>query len=144
MKFTEVEYGMLGAIILYVAFFTHPPPQFVQQLLSSPFGHIGMLLAIVFVCTKFNLVVGLLLGVAYLLSANPTLEYFEDPKKKKEEKKKEETPQPDSGAPKPDLKGALGKLMAMQGKDVTSPPPQVNVPKPTLPTLKATEHFAPF
>ena len=145
MKFSQVEYGMIGAIILYVAFFTHPPPQFVQQLFSNPFGHIGMLLLIVYVCTKFNLVVGLLLGVAYLLSANPTLEYFEDPKKKKEEDKKkvEEKPQPSSGAPEPDIKGALGKLMAMQGKDVTKPPPPVNVPKATPPP-KTTEHFAPF
>ena len=142
MKFTEVEYVALGAIILYVAFFTHPPPAFVQHLLSTPFGHMGMLLAIVFVCMKLNLVVGLLLGIAYLLSANPTLEYFDDPKKKKEEKK-EEKPQPTSGAPEPDIKGALGKLMAMQGKDVTKAPPPVNVPKPTVPP-KTTEHFAPF
>jgi hypothetical protein len=143
MKFSQVEYLIIGCIILYVAFFTHPPPAFVKSVFSNPFGHIAMLLALVYVSTRFNLVVCLLLGIAYLLSSNPTLEYFEDPKKKEE--KKEEKEQPSSGAPEPDIKGALGKLMAMQGKDVTKPPPQVNVPKPSTPSnVNKTEHFSAF
>jgi hypothetical protein len=84
MKFSQAEYLIIGTIILYVAFFTHPPPQFIKSIFSTPFGHIGMLLALVYVCSKCNLVVGLLLGIAYLLSSNPTLEYFEDPKKKED------------------------------------------------------------
>ena len=143
MKFSQSEYLIIGIIILYVAFFTHPPPQFIQRLLANPFGHIGMLLLLVYVSTRFNLVVCLLLGLAYLLSSNPTLEYFEDPKKK--EDKKEEKEQPSSGAPEPDIKGALGKIMAMQGKDVTKPPPPVNVPKPSTPSnVNKTEHFSAF
>ena len=114
MKFSQSEYLIIGIIILYVAFFTHPPPQFIQRLFANPFGHIGMLLLLVYVSTRFNLVVCLLLGLAYLLSSNPTLEYFEDPKKK--EDKKEEKEQPSSGAPEPDIKGALGKIMAMLTK----------------------------
>jgi len=143
MKFSQAEYLIIGIIILYVAFFTHPPPQFIKSVFSTPFGHIGMLLLLVYVSTRFNLVVCLLLGLAYLLSSNPTLEYFEDPKKKEE--KKEEKEQPSSGAPEPDIKGALGKLMAMQGKDVTKPPPPVNVPKPSTPSnVNKTEHFSAF
>jgi len=143
MKFSQAEYLIIGIIILYVAFFTHPPPQFIKSVFSTPFGHIGMLLLLVYVSTRFNLVVCLLLGLAYLLSSNPTLEYFEDPKKKEE--KKEEKEQPSSGAPEPDIKGALGKLMAMQGKDVTKPPPPVNVPKPPTPSnVNKTEHFSAF
>jgi len=66
-----------------------------------------------------------------------------DPKKK--EGKKEEKEQPSSGAPEPDIKGALGKIMAMQGKDVTKPPPPVNVPKPSTPSnVNKTEHFSAF
>ena len=45
----------------------------------------------------------------------------------------------------PDIKGARGKIMAMQGKDVTKPPPQVNVPKPSTPSnVNKTEHFSAF
>lgn len=142
MKLSQTEMVLLGSVVVYVAFFTHPPPQFVQTVLASPWGHAVALLGVLFVSLKVSNLAGLFLGIAYLLSANPTLEYFEEPHKKDKKDKKEDK-QPESGAPKPDIKGALGKLMAMQGKDVTAPPPQVSQPKPGSPS-KTTEHFSAF
>jgi hypothetical protein len=142
MKLSQTEIVLLGTVVVYVAFFTHPPPEFVRSLLSSPWGHALSLLAVLFVSLKVSTLSGMFVGIAYLLSANPTLEYFEEPEKKDKKEKKEDK-QPDSGAGKPDIKGALGKLMTMQGKDVTVPPPQVSQPKPGTPS-KATEHFAAF
>ena len=140
MKLSQTEIVLLGATVVYVAFFTHPPPRFVQSVLASPWGHAVALMGVLFVCLKVSNLAGMFVGIAYLLSANPTLEYFEEPEKKE---KKEEKKQPDSGAAKPDIKGALGKLMAMQGKDVTVPPPQISQPKPGSPS-KTVEHFSAF
>lgn len=128
----------LGGSIVYVAFFTHPPPGFVQYVLSTPWGHAASLLAILAIALQVSHLAALFVGIAYILSSNPTLEYFED--KKKETK---EEPQPKSGAPEPDLKGLAGKIMAMQGKDIVKPPMPSSVPKPASPEKKE-EHFSTF
>lgn len=138
MKLTQVEMVFLGGSIAYVAFFTHPPPQFVQQVLSTPWGHGAALLAILVVALNVSHLAALFVGIAYILSSNPTLEYFE-------EKKEKEKEQPKSGAPEPDLKGLAGKIMAMQGKEVTKPPMPSSVPKPASPDTKdKTEHYSNF
>lgn len=136
MKLTQVEMVFLGGSIAYVAFFTHPPPQFVQQVLSTPWGHGAALLAILVVALNVSHLAALFVGIAYILSSNPTLEYFEEKKEKE---------QPKSGAPEPDLKGLAGKIMAMQGKEVTKPPMPSSVPKPASPDTKdKTEHYSNF
>jgi hypothetical protein len=139
MKLTQVDYVVLGSVILYVAFFTHPPPAIVKSILSTPWGHIAFLVGIVVVSMKVSTLAGMFVGIAYLLSSNPTLEYFEE--KKKEEK--EEKEQPSSGAPdaKTELKGAAGKILSQMGKDVKSPPPSTTKPKPAEPTK---EEFTPY
>lgn len=139
MKLSQVEMVFLGGAIVYVAFFTHPPPVFVQSVLSTPWGHALALLGLLVVALKVSHLAALFVGIAYVLSSNPTLEYFEE--KKKEEK--EEEPQPKSGAPEPDLKGLAGKIMAMQGKDMTKPPMPSAVPKPASPEKKE-EHYSNF
>lgn len=138
MKLSQLEMIFLGGSIAYVAFFTHPPPQFVQHILSSPWGHAVCLLGVLVVALRVSYLAALFVGIAYILSSNPTLEYFE------EKKEKEEKEQPKSGAPEPDLKGLAGKIMAMQGKDVTKPPMPAAVPKPASPDSSKTEHYSNF
>jgi len=138
MKLSQLELVFLGGSIVYVAFFTHPPPRFVQFVLGTPWGHALCLLGLLVVALKVSHLAALFVGIAYILSSNPTLEYFEE---KKEEKKEE--PQPKSGAPEPDLKGLAGKIMAMQGKDATKPPMPSAVPKPASPEKKE-EHYSNF
>lgn len=139
MKLTQVDYVVLASVILYVAFFTHPPPAIVKSILSTPWGHIASLVGVVLVSMKVSTLAGMFVGIAYLLSSNPTLEYFEE--KKKEDK--EEKEQPSSGAPdvKTELKGAAGKILSQMGKDVKSPPPSTSKPKPAEPTK---EEFTPY
>ena len=138
MKLSQVEMVFLGGSIVYVAFFTHPPPAFVQYVLSTPWGHAASLLGLLVVALQVSHLAALFVGIAYILSSNPTLEYFEE--KKKEEK---EESQPKSGAPEPDLKGLAGKIMAMQGKDMTKPPMPSAVPKPAS-AEKKEEHYSNF
>lgn len=141
MKLTQLEMIILGGSIAYVAFFTHPPPQFVQHILSTPWGHAVCLLGILVVALNVSHLAALFVGIAYILSSNPSLEYFEEKKEKKEEHKE----QPKSGAPEPDLKGLAGKIMAMQGKDVVKPPMPSAVPKPASPESSSkTEHYSNF
>jgi hypothetical protein len=141
MKLTQLEMVFLGGSIAYVAFFTHPPPQFVQYVLSTPWGHAMCLLGILVVALRVSHLAALFVGIAYILSSNPSLEYFEE----KEKKKEETSEQPKSGAPEPDLKGLAGKIMAMQGKDVVKPPMPSTVPKPASPESSTkTEHYSNF
>jgi hypothetical protein len=138
------EYLVVAALIAYTAFFTHPPPYFVSQVLSNPVGQVIVLVGIVLSATKSPLV-ALFLGIAFLVSSNPALEHMEN--------KKEEKPQPKSGAPKPDM-AQIGKLASMlagksgmmkpeQGKSVKAPPPATAAVKPHV-EAKVTEKFSPF
>ena len=137
------EYLVVAALIAYTAFFTHPPPVFVSQVVSNPVGQVLVLVGIVLVATKTPLV-ALFLGIAFLVSSNPALEHMEN---------KKETPQPKSGAPKPDiaqigklagmLAGKSGMMKPQQGKDVKEPPPATSTVKPHV-EAKVTEKFSAF
>ena len=142
----NIDYLVIGGLILYITFFTHPPPKFVSIVLASPVGQVLVLLGVVAVFTKSPLI-GLLCGVAYLVSSYPVLEHLDaseqGPKK----------PQPKSGAPKPDmaqigklasmLSGKGGKLPQEKGKDVKAPPPPTTTVKPHT-DPKVTEKFSLF
>lgn len=143
----ESEHLMLLAIISYIAFFSHPPPSFVTMVLDNPIGQLLALVGVVYVYMKKPLV-GLFLGIAYLVSSYPTLEYMDESKPEKEKEK----PQPKSGAPKVDM-AQIGKLAQMlgkgsklpmeKGKDVTQKPPETNQVKAHA-DPKVTEKFTPF
>jgi len=145
------ELLVVAGLVLYIAFFTHPPPAFVSMVLKSPVGQVLVLLGVVFAFVKKPLV-GLFLGIAYLTSSYPVLEYLDE----KDQKPKKE--QPKSGAPAPDMEqigklagilgksGMLGKngtLPMEKGKDVTAPPPSTAPPKPHV-DAKVTEKFSTF
>jgi hypothetical protein len=141
----SATYVVIGAIIVYIAFFTHPPPLFVSLILKSPVGQVLALLAVVGAFMK-NQPIGLLLGVAYLVSSYPVLEYLDAAEQK---------PQPKAnGVPKPaiDMKGLEslmkmagkgGKLPQAKGKDETKPPPPTHTVKPHS-DAKVTEKFSSF
>jgi len=151
MKITP-EYLIVAGLIVYTAFFTHPPPQFVSLVLKSPVGQVLVLLGVVAAFMK-SPPIGLLLGVAYLTSSYPTLEYLDA----EEQGPKKE--QPKSGAPKIDKKD-LGKLAGLlngkglmagkgeklpqeKGKDETTPPVPTTTVKPHS-DPKVTEKFSLF
>ena len=140
----ESEHFLLLAIILYIAFFSHPPPRFISQLLDNPVGQLVVLIGILYAFMKKPLV-GLFLGIAYLVSSYPTLEFL-DPKEQKEK------PQPSSGAPKVDMAqvgklaqmlGKGSKLPTQKGKDVTEKPAETQPVKPHV-DPKVTEKFTSF
>jgi hypothetical protein len=155
MRITSMELGLTALIIGYVAFYTHPVPQFVSMVLSSPVGSIGALVFILLVTVYKSQLVGIFLAIAYLLSVGQVTEYL-DPKEQKPVAK----PQPKSNGVSPaDAKGVLKALTANLGKPAfkgdtklpsesnkkgmqPSKPAETAVPKAT--PAKTLEHFASF
>lgn len=143
MKLTSVELGTVVVLIVYVAFFTHPPPSVVTTLLSSPIGKGVVLLTILYLATGPSLIVGLFLGIAYVMTTTSTLEYL-DPKEQK--------PQPkSSGIPPAAISGMLSamtgkkkqdRLPQSHGKANHTKPDAPAHPKPTTPVK--TENFSSF
>lgn len=144
MKLSQTELVLVGLIIVYVAFFSHPPPSHIKDFLSSPVGHALTLLGILYVVVYRSLVVGLFLGIAYLMTAAPTTEYL-DPEAKPPAKTDDKM----AGAP-PGLaemmKELTGKMEkgdtvahnAVAGKSVTQPPPPPPVAPKAAPPSKGT------
>jgi len=108
MKLSSVELGGVALLIVYVAFFTHPPPSVISSLLSSPIGHGVVLLGILYVAMQYSHLLGLFLGIAYVMSSTSTLEYL-DPKEQKPT-----APQPKANGIPP--AAISGMLAAMTGK----------------------------
>jgi hypothetical protein len=144
MKLSQTEVVSVGLIILYVAFFSHPPPSHIKDFLSSPVGHAVFLAAILYVTVYKSLIVGVFLGIAYVMTAASTTEYL-DPKEQKPKDKE----QPKSAGVPPatsSLKDVLGKLQkgdsvahkAVAGKSDTAPPPATTTPKPAAPKTQTT------
>lgn len=148
MKLNQIELLSVCSIIAYVAFFTHPPPSFISTVLVSPVGQALVLAGILYVATQKSAVVGLMLGIAYMLSTVNTMEFLDEKEQKPKEKE-----QPKSGAPMPDMKsigklasilaGPSGKLPTEKGKSVTAPPPSKTTVKPHS-DPKVTEKFSMF
>ena len=148
MKLSQTELVVVGLLIAYVAFFSHPPPSHIRDFLSSPVGHAVFLLGIVYVTVYKSLIIGIFAGIAYVMTATKTTEYLNEDEQKPEEK--DAKVPASTGAPDPSasLKEILGKLekgdtvahSAVAGKSATTPPPATSVPTPaassSLGTLK--------
>lgn len=116
MKLSSVELGSVAVLIVYVAFFTHPPPSIVSSLLSTSIGKGLVLLLILYLATGPSLIVGLFLGIAYVMSTSATLEYL-DPKEQKPT-----TAQPkSSGIPPAAISGMLAAMTGKKKGDVRLP-----------------------
>jgi type IV secretory pathway VirB10-like protein len=150
MRLTTVEIVVVGVLIVYLAFFSNPPPAFVQSLLETPVGKIVALLAVLYVTVYQSLIMGVFLAVAFIMSASKTTEYLDNPKKKEEAK--QPSSNMDSMAEAKDIIKSMmkkgDKLPSAQGKSVTAPPPAHNKPKPATPTppkgKSGIEKFASF
>lgn len=78
MKLQRNELIVIAIIIAYIAFFTHPPPSHISNLLESPVGHMIILLGILYVIAYQSLIVGIFLGIAYIMTATRLTEFFVD------------------------------------------------------------------
>jgi hypothetical protein len=107
MKLTEVELILVILIIIYVAFFTHPIPDFIASVFKSPVGHALALGAILYVTVYESLVVAIFLAIAYVMTTTQVTEYMEA----KPEAKAEPAQPSSAGVPKAEMKGMIEKLM---------------------------------
>ena len=144
MKLSQIELVSVGLIIVYVAFFSHPPPSHIKDFLSSPVGHAVFLLGILYVTVYKSLIIGVFLGIAYVMTAASTTEYLDEKEQKPEEKEQPKS----AGVPDvtTSLKDIMGKLekgdslahTAVAGKSDTAPPPATTTPKPAAPKTTGT------
>lgn len=103
MKLSQVELILVVLVIVYVAFFTHPVPQFITAVFKSPVGHALALGAILYVTVYESLVVAIFLAIAYIMTNTQVTEYMEA---------KPEPAQPSSsGVPMPEMKSMIEKLI---------------------------------
>ena len=134
MRLNQKELILVGVIIVYIAFFTHPPPTHIQNFLETPIGHIVALLGVLYVVVYQSLLVGVFLGIAYIMTAGRVTEYM-DPKEQKPKvlTKKEDNLASEGIPPPPAVTGSMKKgdtrLPQTAGKDVKSKPPGASVPK---------------
>uniref|UniRef100_A0A6C0CHB6 Uncharacterized protein n=1 Tax=viral metagenome TaxID=1070528 RepID=A0A6C0CHB6_9ZZZZ len=141
MRLSTPELVSVGLLIVYVAFFTHPAPQFIKTVLSSPVGHAVALLAILYVTVYKSLITGVFLAIAYLMTASSVTEHL-DPKHQTPEKKHESKIKEKIRAPSNIQKGDTLAHMAKPGKSQTTPPPSTQPVKPATPIK--SEHFSLF
>ena len=140
MKLNRNELIVLGVIIVYIAFFTHPAPAHIANFLESPMGHIVALLGIAYVLVYQSFIVGIFLGIAYIMTTRSVTEYMDE--KQQAPKGLETPPQPtSSGVPPPAVVGAMKDLLKkgdvrlpqMAGKSETTKPMTAQQPKATHP-----------
>jgi membrane protein implicated in regulation of membrane protease activity len=83
----NAQYGIAGALAVYIVFFTRPAPAAVVNMLSNPLAQLAVLGAIVYVGATISLLVALVAAVAVVLSI-PGREFMknkDDDKKSKKE-----------------------------------------------------------
>jgi hypothetical protein len=144
MKLSQTELIVVGLLIVFIAFFTNPPPSHIKDFMSSPVGHVVLLAGILYVTVYKSLVIGVFAGIAYLMLAARTTEYLDAEEQKPKEKKLSS----DVSAPKVSLSDILASAKlpkgdtvahtAVAGKSVTTPPPTTTAPKPASTKTQTT------
>ena len=138
MKVSNIELGGVVLIIGYIAFYADHPPEELRSALSHPVGRVLALLGVAYVLMFQSFIIGLFLGIAYVLSSKSEFEYL-DPKQQKPATKKEKRAV--SSIPQPVAKNAL-HLPSAKGKDTTFKPTAPLPPKPHL--APSVEKFSLF
>jgi hypothetical protein len=146
MKLSQTELVVVGLLIAYIAFFSHPPPAHIRDFLSSPVGHAVFLLGIVYITVYKSLIIGIFAGIAYVMTAANTTEYLDE-----KEQKPAAAASLASDLSTSSLKDMLGKLekgdsvahKATAGKTVTAPPPPTTTPKPASGPSSTTKTSTP-
>lgn len=154
MKISPPELFVVGLIIVYIAFFTHPPPEMVSIFLAGPAGQAVMLLFILYMTAFRSKMIGLFLGIAYVMSVSKTLEYL-DPKEQKAPKPPVAAPPAGptaAGIPPAAISGMLAALTSKNKSDTSLPqshgkaahtkPEPLAHPKPAAPAK--IENFSMF
>ena len=150
MKLSLTEMVVVGLLIVYVAFFTHPPPAHIKDFLGSPVGHALFLAVILYVTVYHSLVIGVFMGIAYIMTATAVTEYL-DPTEQKPAAKKPAQPKT-AGVPEPVVADLIKDIMqkgdkpahhAKAGKSVTAPPAATQDPKPASST-NGVEKYANY
>ena len=146
-----LEIILVGLLIVYLAFFSNPPPSFISTHLDNPVGKVVALLAVLYVTVYQSLIVGVFLAVAFMMSVSKITEYMENPEKEKEQTKQPSSNMGSMAEAKDIIKSMMkkgDKLPSAQGKSVTAPPPAKLKPKPATPTppkgKAGIEKFASF
>ena len=119
----NVQYGIAGALAVYIVFFTRPAPAPVVSVLSNPLAQLAVLGAIVYVGATVSLLVALIAAVAVVLSI-PGREFFDV--KKKPTSKKETMDAKDaamSAMDMPEVTKALEKVDDKAAKKSSEPEP---------------------
>lgn len=127
----NVELAIIGAAIVYLAFFSWPVPSVVKDLYHSGVGRAVVLGSIVYLAKYQSIPIAILLAIYYGKACSAAYrEAFEVPKedKKKEEKKKEGEHKP----PPP----------AVPGNVTTAPPSGGATASPS--SSGTTEHYMNF
>jgi hypothetical protein len=141
MKLSQTEVVVVVLLIAYIAFFSHPPPEHIRDFLSSPVGHAVLLLGIVYVTVYKSLIIGIFAGIAYVMTAAKTTEYFPP-----NPTTSTETAPPKDKESISCLKKVVDKLEkgdtvahgAVAGNTVTAPPPATTTPTPALGSSTST------
>lgn len=149
MRLSLFELGVVVLIIGYIAFFTHPVPSHLADFLSSPVGKVVALLGVLYVTVYQSMIIGIFLGLAFLLSVRGFTEYMDE---KEQTPKKQEAQPKSKGVPPPAITGALKSMLTKgdtrlpqisQKKGTPMEKPSSAAPaKPAAP--KAIETFASF
>ena len=151
MKDKQKELLIAGAIIAYIAFFTHPAPTHISNLLESPVGHGFFLIAILYVFMYYSQIIALFLALAYIMTARSVTEYL-DPKEQNPTEEKKTT---SAGVPPPATTDAIKNMLKKgdvrlpqkAGKSETNKPVEATPPKGSMPKAlnsKVKEQFANF
>jgi len=152
MRLSQTEMILVGLLIVYLAFFSNPPPSFVTSVLNNPVGKVLALLGVVYVTVYQSLIVGVFGALAFMMSVSSMTEYMDSPPKKPEEKKQPSSNMNSMAETKDIIKSMMkkgDKLPTAQGKSVTAPPPAKEKPKPHMDTALEkrkgiSENFASF
>ena len=117
----NIQYGIAGALAVYIVFFTRPAPAPVVSLLSNPLSQLVVLGAIVYVGATVSLLVALIAAVAVVLSI-PAREFFDA--KKKPSTKKEHMDAKDSAMSTLDTPEVMKALEKVDDKAKKSSEPE--------------------
>lgn len=151
MKTGKIELGLTFLVILYIAFVGRRPPLHLQDFVSSSVGSIITLLAVLYVLAYQSLLLGVFLGIAYIVTVQNVTEYLDEKEQKPEQPKSNSVTPSATGvlkglmehAKSPSFKGdsKLPAVTQKKGQSVEKPV-ETNSVKPTPP--KNAEHYMNF
>ena len=117
MKVSQNELFGVVAILLYIAFFSHSPPEIVESALGNAYISVALLVGLTYVTLYHNRTIGVLLIVALLLTMTHGIEHLTAKSKLKTHSVAPTTPLVNGGCPNP------GTAIGLQGKSCRGPCP---------------------